>query len=95
MKLRPLRRPRKLPRLSLPVRIVLGVIGWVLILVGIVGLFLPVVQGGLFLVLGAAVISLVSHRFHAWLRARFAGWPRGWKRVERFRRWLHGKLHRE
>jgi uncharacterized membrane protein YbaN (DUF454 family) len=95
MKLHPFRRPRHLPPLSLPVRILLLVIGWVLILIGTAGLFLPVLQGTLFLVLGAAVISLVSRRFHAWLRVRFAGWPRGWKRVERFRRWLHARFHRE
>ena len=95
MKLRPPRRSRHLPQLSLPVRIVLSVLGWVLILIGIAGRFLPVLQGGLFLALGAAVISLVSRRFHGWLRTRFARWPRGWKRVERFRRWLHAKFHRE
>ena len=95
MKLRPFRRPRPLPPPSLPVRIVLLVLGWLLILLGIAGLFLPVLQGGLFLLLGAALISLVSRRVHGWLRTLFSRWPRGWKRVERFRRWLHGKLHRE
>jgi uncharacterized membrane protein YbaN (DUF454 family) len=95
MEPRPARRPRPhLPPLPLWIRGLLWVVGWLFLLLGVAGLFLPVLQGGLFLVIGAAIISLVSRRVHQWLRSSFGNWPRAWKRVERFRRWLHGKLHR-
>lgn len=91
----PRRRPRRhLPPLPLGIRGLLWVVGWLFLLLGVAGVFLPVLQGGLFLVLGAAIISLVSRRVHGWLRAAFGKWPRSWKKVERFRRWLHAKLHR-
>lgn len=96
MDLRLPRRPRRhLAPLPLWIRGMLWLVGWLFLLLGVAGLFLPVLQGGLFLVIGAAIISLVSRRVHHWLRSAFGKWPRAWKRVERFRRWLHGKLHRE
>lgn len=46
--------------------------GIVLVLLGIVGLFVPVMQGLLFLVLGLALVDLpVKHRAHEALKARF------------------------
>ena len=89
-----LRKPRHLPPLPLGIRITLLFVGWLLILLGIVGLFLPVLQGVLFLFAGVAVVSLASRRMHVWLRARFARWPRGWRRLEKLRRAIHRRLHR-
>lgn len=85
---------KHLPPLPLVLRLVLLGIGWALILLGIAGLFLPILQGVLFLVMGAAVVSLASQRVHRALRGAFGRWPRGWRRLEKFRRWLHAKLHR-
>lgn len=48
------------------------VVGWVLVLVGIAGLFLPILQGFLFLIPGLALLSIASESFHRFLRARFA-----------------------
>lgn len=83
---------RKLP---LKIRIALGVAGGLLVVLGIAGLFLPVLQGVLFLVLGAAVLSLTSFRIYRWL-ARTIGerWPGAWDRVERFRTRVRWKLRR-
>jgi hypothetical protein len=83
---------RKLP---LKTRIALGVAGGLLIVLGIAGLFLPFLQGILFLVLGAAVLSLTSFRIYKWL-ARTMGerWPGAWDRVERFRTRVRWKLRR-
>jgi uncharacterized protein len=83
---------RKLP---LKTRIVLGVAGGLLVVLGIAGLFLPFLQGILFLVLGAAVLSLVSLRIYGWL-ARIIGerFPGAWDRVERFRTRVRWKLRR-
>lgn len=81
--------------LPLETRIVLGVAGGLLIVLGIAGLFLPFLQGFLFLGLGAAVLSLTSLRIHGWLR-RVLGdrWPGAWRRVERFRTRVRWKLRR-
>ena len=49
-------------------------VGWGFILLGIVGLFLPVLQGVLFLFIGLIILSSEyawAHRMIAWLRQRF------------------------
>jgi len=68
------------------------VIGWALIAIGVAGLILPGIQGILTLLLGAAVLSLVSQRVHNGLRRLFSRWPKGWRRLEKLRRKLHRKL---
>lgn len=52
------------------------VVGVVLILLGIVGLFLPFLQGFLLIALGLSVLSLVS-RHAARLLARLTSWFKG------------------
>ena len=89
-----LRKGRQLPPLSLGVRILVLVVGWSFILLGVAGLFLPILQGVLFLFVGGALVSVASNTVHRWLRGRFGGWPRGWRRLERLRRRLHAMLHR-
>lgn len=77
------RRFRSLPWMT---RVVLGTVGVLLVVLGIAGLFLPFLQGILFLVLAGAVLSLASERVYGWLRSLVADrWPRAWERVERFR----------
>jgi uncharacterized protein len=49
-------------------------VGWGFSLLGIVGLFLPVLQGVLFLFIGLVILSSEyawAHRTIAWLRQRF------------------------
>lgn len=87
------RRPRQ-PVLPIALRILLFVVGWALLLVGVAGLVLPGLQGCLTIVLAAAILSLVSEGAYRWLRRVFRGWPRGWRRVVRFRTWLERKLTR-
>ena len=98
MKLRRLprhERPRFQP-LPLPlwVRVLVIAAGWLLILLVIAGLFLPVLQGGLSLALGFALLSLGSQTVHLKLRSAMRRWPGLWKRMERLRRRIHGWLHR-
>jgi hypothetical protein len=73
--------------------LVLGV-GWLLILIGIVGLFVPVLQGGLSLAFGLALLSIASQTVHLWLRRLLGRWPGLWRRMERLRRRMHRWLHR-
>lgn len=88
-------RPR-FQRLPLPLawRVAVLTAGWISILLGIAGLFLPILQGGLLLALGFALLSLGSQYVHLKLRRLFGRWPGLWRRMERLRRRLHGWLHR-
>ena len=85
---------KRLPKLSLGMRVVAFVIGWGLVLIGVAGLALPGIQGVLTLLAGTAVLSVVSETVYRLLRRLFSRWPRGWKRVRSFRRKVHGWLHR-
>jgi hypothetical protein len=83
-------------RLPLPlwVRVLVLTAGWVLIVVGIAGLFLPILQGGLSLAIGFALLSIASQTVHLKLRAWMGRWPGLWRRLEKLRRAIHGWLHR-
>lgn len=83
-------------RLPLPtwLRVIVITVGWLMILVGIAGLFLPILQGGLMLALGLALLSIGSQKLHLWFRSVMGRWPRIWKRLERFRRKIHFRLHK-
>lgn len=97
MKRRQPRHERKrFQRLPLPVwvRMLVLTAGWLLILIGIAGIFLPVLQGGLSLVLGFALLSIASQTVHLWLRRLMGRWPGAWKRLEKFRRRLHARIER-
>lgn len=71
-------------------RIVVLLIGWILIAVGVVGLFLPVLQGMLFILLGFYVLSRESETAHRWLQhgrkrypkvgAKLKQWGVRWRR---------------
>ena len=84
--------PTALPTLPLTTRILVLVLGWLLILVGIAGLVLPGLQGILTLLLGGALLSLVSPSMLRALRYTMRPWPAGWRRLLRLRRKLVRKL---
>jgi uncharacterized membrane protein YbaN (DUF454 family) len=75
-------------------RITVLVLGWALIGLGIVGLFLPILQGVLFIFLGLYVLSRESETARRWLHRmrdrhptvddKLKGWETWWRR--RFRR---------
>lgn len=69
------------PELPIVTRVLLIVFGWLLVLVGIVGLVLPGLQGVLTILLGGAVLSLTSRAMLRALRWCFRPWPKGWKRM--------------
>lgn len=73
-------------------------IGWFFIVLGIAGLFLPVLQGILFLLIGLLILSseyVWAHRILSRIRERF---PKFMERAhavsESVHNWLHGVLHR-
>jgi hypothetical protein len=86
------RRKRRRRRRRLPVttRVWLWLVGAVIFALGIAGLFLPFLQGILFLLLAAAILSLASETVYHWLEGVAADrWPELWQRIER----LHTRLH--
>lgn len=55
-------------------RVAVQVVGWAFILLGIAGLFLPVLQGILFILIGLLILSRdspMARRVLHWLRERF------------------------
>ncbi len=73
-------------------------IGWFFIVLGIAGLFLPVLQGILFLLIGLLILSseyVWAHRLLSHLRERF---PKLADRAHALsasvHEWVHGLLHR-
>jgi uncharacterized membrane protein YbaN (DUF454 family) len=56
-------------------RITVLVLGWALIGLGVVGLFLPVLQGVLFILLGLYVLSRESESGHRWLHTMRDRYP--------------------
>ncbi len=69
-------------------------VGWLLVLLGVIGIFLPVLQGGISLALGLALLSIGSQTVHLKLRSLMGRWPRLWRRMEKLRRRLQAWLHR-
>lgn len=86
--------PAPAPRLPVWLRIALFALGWLLILVGIAGLVLPGIQGVLTLLVGVAVLSLVSELAYELLRKTLKRWPKAWERIESFREKAQRKLQR-
>lgn len=85
---------RKKMRTIVPRKWVLLLVGWTFVLLGILGLFLPVLQGVLFLLVGLIILSseyLWAQKILTSLRNRF---PRSmhifYEAAERAREWLGG-----
>ena len=66
-------------------RILLLIVGWAFILLGIIGLFLPVLQGVLFLLIGLMILSgeyVWAHHLLRKLKLKFPGIARQLDRAE-------------
>lgn len=73
-------------------RLLLEITGWSFIVLGIAGLFLPVLQGILFLLIGLSILSANHHWARLWmirLRERF---PRANRQLQRFIRKYSGRI---
>ncbi|MGH9491912.1 MAG: PGPGW domain-containing protein [Terriglobales bacterium] len=80
-------------------RAVVLVLGWAFVLLGIVGLFLPVLQGVLFILIGLFILSseyIWAHHVLQKVRERFPRVAGQFDRAkERSSRWLHRVFGRE
>jgi len=65
-------------------RIALDIIGWTFILFGILGIFLPFLQGILFTVIGIYILSLHSKFAHRELHKLKAKYPKIGGRIDSF-----------
>ncbi|MDO8594631.1 MAG: PGPGW domain-containing protein [bacterium] len=61
--------------------IVLTVLGWAFILVGIIGLLLPLLHGFLFLIIGLYLLSVASPKAHAKLHATYVAFKIRFPRI--------------
>ena len=76
-------------------RVVVLVVGWMLIAFGIVGLFLPVLQGVLFILLGLYVLSRESETAHRWLQRGRKRYPHLDERLREGGLWWRRRFRRQ
>ncbi|MGA2318779.1 MAG: PGPGW domain-containing protein [Thermodesulfobacteriota bacterium] len=73
-------------------RIGLLIVGWLFIVLGIIGLFLPFLQGILFILIGLAILSSRSKSIKRFLKHLEEHYPHHHKRVdiwrEKIRNWF-------
>jgi uncharacterized membrane protein YbaN (DUF454 family) len=76
--------------LSLAYRVIVLTVGLLLVVLGLIGLFLPFLQGFLLIGLGLSVMSLVSERVAGWVRALRVRARFAWSRLKQRRRARRG-----
>jgi uncharacterized protein len=76
-------------------RIGLLIIGWLFIVLGILGLFLPILQGVLFILIGLAILSSRSEIIKRFLKHLEERYPRHHERVEIWREKIRGWFKRD
>jgi len=66
-------------------RVAVLVIGWALVAVGVVGLFVPVLQGVLFIMLGLYLLSRESRVARGWLQKLRRRYPKTHAKVQQIK----------
>lgn len=75
-------------------RLVLLTLGWALVALGVVGLFLPILQGILFILAGLSILSHESETAHRWLERLRARFPKADERLHVWGERLRSVLRR-
>lgn len=79
-------------------KVVLLFLGWGFLVLGVIGLFLPVLQGVLFLIVGLLILSseyVWAHKLLQKIRRRFPDFASGWdKAADKAHRWTGQVFHR-
>ena len=73
-------------------RTALLVLGILFLLLGVVGLFLPFLQGVLFLIIGFLLISICVPQVREWMMSHTRKYPALHDKVEKIDAWLRGKI---
>lgn len=76
-------------------RIGILVLGWFFVGLGVLGLFLPILQGVLFIMIGLALLSSRSERVRGWLRRLEERHPHYHERMEKWRGRMRNWFRRE
>ncbi len=71
-------------------RIGLLIIGWAFIVLGVIGLFLPILQGVLFILIGLGILSSRSEIIKRFLKHLEERYPQHHERVEAWREKIRG-----
>jgi uncharacterized membrane protein YbaN (DUF454 family) len=71
------------------------IVGWFFIGLGIIGLFLPFLQGILFIVIGLAILSSRSELVKRFLKYLEVRYPRYHEWVETWRKKIRKRLHKD
>jgi uncharacterized membrane protein YbaN (DUF454 family) len=71
-------------------RILILIIGWFFVVLGTVGLFLPFLQGILFVMIGLAILSSRSETVRGWLKRLEERYPHYHERMEKWRKRIRG-----
>ena len=66
------------------------IIGWLFIFLGIIGLFLPILQGVLFIMIGLAILSSRSETIKRFLQYLEERYPHHHERVEKWKAKFQG-----
>jgi uncharacterized protein len=77
-------------------RLALLIAGWFFVVLGILGLFLPILQGVLFLFVGAGLLSLASPRVRLWrmrLGSRYPMVRRGQEQAQAWMKRMRARFH--
>jgi len=79
-------------------KFVLLILGWGFIVIGLMGLFLPILQGVLFLIVGLLILSseyVWAHKLLQKMRTRFPKFFSRWdETILKVRRWSENAFHR-
>ncbi|HET6371031.1 MAG TPA: PGPGW domain-containing protein [Nitrospiria bacterium] len=65
-------------------QLLVAVAGWVFLLIGVVGLFVPILQGVLFILVGLSILSKSSRRVRRLLDSLRKRFPTAFHRAEGF-----------
>jgi uncharacterized membrane protein YbaN (DUF454 family) len=76
-------------------RIVVLLIGWLLIAFGVIGLFLPILQGVLFIMLGLYVLSRESETARQWLQRGRQRYPNVDAKLKEWGIWWRRRFNRK
>ncbi len=68
--------------------------GWLFVLLGAIGLFLPLMQGVLFILIGLVLLSAVSPRARLAIQRIRRRWPKTGARIDQTRRRANRVLNR-
>jgi uncharacterized membrane protein YbaN (DUF454 family) len=76
-------------------KIGLLIIGWLFIVLGVLGLFLPFLQGVLFILIGLGILSSRSETIKRFLKRLEERYPHHHERVEKWRARIRGWFRKD